>query len=100
MNQLYLRQGTVALSMFPLLTIVSGNRNLAMPVTSLTYHLVATMNQLYLATKDPGIIALHSFLHLQPCRVTATGISFSLHKSHQFAAVAPKHKPHQFAAEV
>jgi hypothetical protein len=36
MNQLYRWQGTVAMRIFPLLTIVSGNRNLAIPVTSLT----------------------------------------------------------------
>jgi hypothetical protein len=51
-------------------------------------HLLATMNQLNLDTEGPGIFALQSFLKLQLCWVTATGISY-LDKSHQFAAVTP-----------
>ncbi len=71
--------GTVALCIFPLFTIVLGNCNLAMPVQVSPIrrcHLMATMNQLNLDTKGPGIIALQSYLHLQSCRVTATSISF------------------------
>jgi hypothetical protein len=62
---------------------------------------MVTMNQLYLVKGGPGIIALHSLLYLQSCRVTVFGISLCrisltnlpllLHvwyKSHQFAAVA------------
>jgi hypothetical protein len=62
---------------------------------------MVTMNQLYLVKGGPGIIALHSFLYLQLCWVTAFGISpfrISLinlpllllvwYKSHQVAAVA------------
>ena len=37
---------------------------------------MATMNQLNLDTEGPGIIALQSYLNLQSCQVTATGISF------------------------
>ncbi len=79
MNQLYLWPGTIALHIFPLLTIVLGNRNLAMPVQVSPirrYHLMATMNQLNLDTGGPGIFALQSFLKLQSCQVTSTGISF------------------------
>ena len=71
--------GTVALCIFPLFTIVLGNRNLGMPVQVSPIrrcHLLATMNQLNLDTEGPGIIALQSFLNLQSCRVIATGISF------------------------
>jgi hypothetical protein len=71
--------GTVALCIFPLFTIVLGNRNLAIPVQVSPIrccHLMATMNQLNLDTEGPGIIALQSFLNLQSCWVTATGISF------------------------
>jgi hypothetical protein len=63
--------------------------------------LMVTMNQLYLVKGGPGIIALHSLLYLQSCRVTVFGISLCrisltnlpllLHvwyKSHQFSAVA------------
>jgi hypothetical protein len=60
---------------------------------------MVTMNQLYLVKGGPGIIALHSFLYLQPCRVTATSISLCLYMSHQFAAVLYVwYKSHQFAA--
>jgi len=79
MNQLYLWRGTVALRIFPLLTIVLGNRNLALPVQVSPIrrcHQMATMNQLNLDTGGPDIFALQSFLKLQSCRVNATGISF------------------------
>ena len=79
MNQLYLWRGTVALRIFPLLTIVLGNRNLALPVQVSPIrrcHQMATMNQLNLDTEGPGIIALQSYLNLQSCWVTATSISF------------------------
>ncbi len=75
MNQLYRWRGTIALRIFPLLTIVLGNRNLAMPVQVSQIgccHLMATMNQLNLDTEGPGIFALQSFLKLQSCWVTAT----------------------------
>jgi hypothetical protein len=42
---------------------------------------MVTMNQLYLVKGGPGIIALHSFLYLQLCRVTAFGISLCRYKS-------------------
>jgi hypothetical protein len=80
MNQLYRWRVTVALRIFPLLTIVLGNRNLAMPVQVSPIrrcHLMATMNQLNLDTEGPGIFALQSFPKLQSCWVTATGISLT-----------------------
>ena len=62
---------------------------------------MVTLNQFYLVKGGPGIIALHSLLYIQSCRVTVFGISLCrishtnlpllLHvwyKSHQFAAVA------------
>jgi hypothetical protein len=91
MNQLYHWRGTVPLRIFPYLTIVLGNRNLAMPLQVSPIrrcHLLATMNQLNLDTEGLGIFALQSFLKLKSCWVTATGISY-LHKSYQFAAVFP-----------
>jgi hypothetical protein len=103
MNQLYLVGGgqyscTVH---FPLYAIVSGHRKLYINLTNSPLLPMVTLNQFYLVKGGPGIIALHSFLYLQSCWVTAFGISHCrksltsllllLHvwyKSHQFAAVA------------
>ena len=63
---------------------------------------MVTLNQFYPVKGGPGIIALPSFLYIQSCRVTASGISlcrisltnlpllllYGWYKSHQFAALA------------
>ena len=63
---------------------------------------MVTLNQFYPVKGAPGIIALPSFLYIQSCRVTASGISlcrisltnlpllllYGWYKSHQFAALA------------
>ncbi len=82
MNQLYHWQGTVVplrCAFFPCLqscwvTAISLCLLQVSPIRRC--HLIATMNQLNLDTEGPGIIALQSFLNLQSCGVTATGISF------------------------
>jgi hypothetical protein len=86
---------------FLLYAIVSGNRISYTNLTNSPLLPMVTMNQLNLVKGEPGIIALHSLLYLQPCWVTAicispcrislTNLPLLLHvwyKSHQFAAVA------------
>ncbi len=97
MNQLYLVGGPVQLYC----AFSSICHRVGSPQTLYKSHKFAavangTLNQFYPVKGGPGIIALHSFLYLQSCRVTAFGISLCrmpllLHgwyKSHQFAAVA------------
>jgi hypothetical protein len=105
MNQLYLVGGasTIAPCIFLYMQScrVTASRIQISPIRRCC--LMITMNQLYLVKGGGGpcIIALHSLLYLQPCWVTAIGISpccisltnlpLLLHvwyKSHQFAAVA------------
>ncbi len=59
---------------FPLYAIVSGHRKLYINLTNPPLLQMVTLNQFYLVKGGPGIIALHSFLYLQSCRVTAYGI--------------------------
>jgi hypothetical protein len=86
---------------FPLYAIVSGHRKLYINLTnSLLLQMVPWINFIR-SRGGAGIIALHSFLYLQSCSVTAFGISLyrisltnlplllhGWYKSHQFAAVA------------